>query len=202
MKRSPSPRSRSKRRWPAWTRTLHIYTSTFAFLLVLFFGVTGFMLNHPDWFGVEEVVVDTSQDLFPQELLEGELDRLAIVEELRRSEGITGLLSDFETQDDRLRIAFKRPGRQTDVTIDRRDGALELRVESGGLTQLLTQLHKGEGSGSWGGLLIDITSLSLILLSITGLILWFTLKKRRQPGLAAIVLGAGFFVCVSLYVFL
>ncbi|HEV3027619.1 MAG TPA: PepSY-associated TM helix domain-containing protein, partial [Planctomycetota bacterium] len=39
------------RRLLSVSRTLHIYLTMLACLLLLFFGSTGFMLNHADWFG-------------------------------------------------------------------------------------------------------------------------------------------------------
>ncbi len=188
-----------KNNWKAWARTLHVYTSTFALLSTLFFGTTGFMLNHSEWFGIDDTVTQTRQGHMAKELVAGRLDRLAIVERLRRTEGVTGLLTDFETEKNELHIKFARPGRLTDATIDRKNGALELHIESGGLARLLTEFHKGDGTGSWGGRLIDLSSIALIVISITGLLLWLTLRRRRKLGLATLVLGGGVFVCVSLY---
>src|SRR3954469_23847004 len=33
-----------------WARTVHVYLTMFGFALLLFFAVSGFMLNHEDWF--------------------------------------------------------------------------------------------------------------------------------------------------------
>ena len=44
----------SKTQFFKWTRTLHIHVSMFAMMIVLFFALTGFTLNHPDWFSSDE----------------------------------------------------------------------------------------------------------------------------------------------------
>ncbi len=36
-------------------RLLHLYLSMLGFVLMAFFAVTGFMLNHQDYFGLDEV---------------------------------------------------------------------------------------------------------------------------------------------------
>ena len=33
-----------------WARNVHLYLTLIALALVLFFSITGFMLNHEDWF--------------------------------------------------------------------------------------------------------------------------------------------------------
>jgi hypothetical protein len=44
------------RRWLIKTaRTVHLYATLFGLVLILFFAVTGFMLNHIEWFEVEQV---------------------------------------------------------------------------------------------------------------------------------------------------
>ena len=188
-----------RQRWKPWVRTFHVYLSLLGLILILFFSLTGFILNHSDWFGLDETTTETRRASLPPELLVGAFDRLTVVESLRRDHGVAGLLEDFETGKHTLRISFARPGELTDVLVDRRDGSAELRVESGGAAQLLTDLHRGEHSGAGGGLLIDATSVLLLLISLTGLVLWVTLPKRRRHGVAAGALGVGFFVCICVY---
>jgi len=188
-----------KRRGKGWVRTLHIYVSIFALLFMLFFGLTGFMLNHSEWFGLEDTQEETREEQLRPELLAGELDRLAIVEDLRRNHGVQGLLDAFEPEEDALRISFARPGCTTDVTISRPGGAMELYTKRGGLPLLLTEIHQGKGTGTWGHRLIDVTSVSLLLLATTGLVLWLLLPRRRWLGIAAFLLGGSLFAGVVVY---
>ena len=37
-----------------WAHTIHVYATLFGFTLLLFFAVTGFLLNHEDWFGLDK----------------------------------------------------------------------------------------------------------------------------------------------------
>src|SRR3954452_4984480 len=46
----PSLKRKLNLRLAALMRWLHIYLSMFGLATILFFGVTGITLNHPDWF--------------------------------------------------------------------------------------------------------------------------------------------------------
>ena len=64
---------------------------------------------------------------------------------------------------------------------------------------MLSDFHRGKHSGSWGSLLIDISSICLLALSLSGLALWISLRKRRRLGLASMALSMGFCICAGLY---
>ena len=65
-----------------WSRTFHIYFSLLGLLMVLFFAVTGFVLNHDSWFGLDVSHVEKIEGAFPAAMLR-EPDKLAVVEKLR-----------------------------------------------------------------------------------------------------------------------
>jgi hypothetical protein len=178
-------------------RTLHIYLTMLALLVLLFFGTTGFMLNHSEWFGLEDVRTRTSQGSLPQRMIE-EVDKLAIVEKLRADFGASGALESFEVEPEHLRVTFKRPGSRSEATVLRRDGRMEMVTESHGMAAVLTDLHMGHGSGRAWRWVIDATSILLLVASLTGLTLWISLPRRRRVGLAA--LAVGLLVTVMTYV--
>jgi hypothetical protein len=169
-------------------RTLHIYLTMLALLLLLFFGATGFMLNHSEWFGLEDVRTRTSQGMLPQRMID-DVDKLAIVEKLRADFGASGAMESFEVEPEHLRVTFKRPGSRTEATVQRRDARLDLATESHGLAAVLTDLHMGHGSGKAWRWVIDATSILLLAASLTGLTLWISLPRRRRVGLAALAVG-------------
>src|SRR5580704_3681918 len=91
-----------------WARTVHLYAALFALGLVLFFALTGFMLNHEDWFSPREPYTRTWTGSVPTGLLQ-DPDKLGVVELLRKDVGAFGVVDAFEVEDDRLRVLFKRP---------------------------------------------------------------------------------------------
>lgn len=182
----------------SWSRNLHIYISMFGLQAILFFAATGFMLNHPEWFGSKGPVTRESQGKFSNALLTNP-DELAVVENLRKDWGATGALDSFEIQNDEIRVVFKGPGRRYDAIIRRPDGEMTITRESYGLTGRLTELHRGADAGPTWSLLIDATALVLVATALTGLTLWLLVEKWRRLGI--ISLAACFLAFSVVYFF-
>jgi hypothetical protein len=136
----------------------------------------------------------------PPDVIAAPLDsyQLRIVERLRVDPhyAVTGLVDSFEIEPDVLRIAFRAPGRATDVAIDRETGAVEAKTESRGVPGLLTDLHKGTNAGGPWGFVIDGVSILLLFISATGLLLWISLKKRLAIGFVSLLTGTAAVVAV------
>ena len=179
-----------------WARLVHVYLTMFGLLLLLFFAVTGFMLNHEEWlFGVDKPFTQTIEGKLPANLVgdrSKEPDKLAIVEALRRDFGVRGLveMNSIEIEEGHIRIEFKAPSRLETVSINREDGATTLNRESRGFANLLMDLHRGKSSGFWWSLLIDAVCAMLVVISATGLILWSSLRGRAKHGLIVLIAGA------------
>jgi len=179
---------------------VHIYASLLGLVLALFFGVSGFVLNHEPWFELDEPQRVSAEGTLPL-AIKAELDRLAVVEALRAEQGIRGQLEAFETGPAELRLRFARAGEETEVTISRSTGAFRLEREQSGLAATLGDLHRGKHTGGLGSLLIDLTAILLILVSLSGFGLWVTLPKRRKLGLVALILTLGVLAVSGVYLF-
>jgi hypothetical protein len=184
------------RRFLSLSRTLHIYLTMLACLLLLFFGTTGLMLNHAEWFGLEAIRTDTRQGSLPRAVLVP-LDRLAVVERLRADLGAVGAVDSFEVEEEALRIVFRRPGLRAEAGVRLEDGRVEMTTEARGVSALLTDLHKGAYTGGAWKRVIDATTILLVVGALTGLILCISLPRRRKLGLAA--LAAGLLVSLGTY---
>src|SRR5262245_57601690 len=99
---------------------------------MLFFGVTGVMLNHEDWFGLDEPRLSITEGETAKELLAGP-DKLLIVEHLRSKFGVVGRMEAFDTEEEELRVTFKKPGLEIEVVIQREDGATTVTSDSRGI---------------------------------------------------------------------
>lgn len=176
------------RRFLSISRTLHIYLTIFACLLLLFFGTTGFMLNHAEWFGISDTRRDSVEGSIPRTALRP-VDKFAVVEALRSEFGATGAVDSFEVEEEEIRVVFKRPGRRCEAIIKKEDGRTELTSESRGSGAVLTDLHKGASSGAAWAWVIDGTAILLVIGSLTGLILWISLPRRRAMGIVALSVG-------------
>jgi hypothetical protein len=186
----------------SWFRWLHIYLSMFGLASVLFFGVTGLTLNHPDWFFADvETRSDTQGELEPNLLnrpVEGvspgddpslSVDRLAVVELLRKRHHLSGAVSEFRVDDIECMVSLRGPGYSADAFIDRASGRYELSELRYGVVAVLNDLHKGRDTGPAWSVVIDVSAVLLTVIALTGLVLLFYLKLRRKPGVLVAVIG-------------
>jgi hypothetical protein len=201
---SPSLRRKLNLRLAALMRWTHIYLSMFSLASLLFFGVTGITLNHPDWFfGESERSVQARgrMDLkwlnleVPRSDSGGEDDasrrvaKLEVVELLRNTHGIRGALVEFRTDERECMVTFKGPGYSADTFIDRTTGQYDLTESSHGFVAVINDLHKGRDTGKSWSLLIDLSAVLMTLVSLTGLVLLFYIKRRRVSGLVTALVG-------------
>ena len=173
-------------------RWLHTYLSMIGFVIILFFAVTGLTLNHADKFSSvlhteqQKGNLDTTWVRNPDTT---KIDKLRIVEYLRRTNEIKVAVSDFRIDDAEIDVSFKGPGFTADAFISRETGKYDVNKTSAGFIGLINDLHKGRDTGATWSWFIDLSAVLLALVSLTGLMLLLFLKKRRLPGLLVVVFG-------------
>ena len=182
-----------------WSRTFHIYLSMLGLLGILFFAVTGVMLNHEEWFGLAEPHARKVEGVIPPALLT-EPDQLAVVEKFRKDFGATGAVDSFDAQENQITVVFKAPARRVEATIDRQSGQAEVLLESRNAAARFTELHRGTEAGSAWRVVIDVVAGVQIISALTGMLLWWLVPKWRPLGMAA--LAVCLVACVLVYVVL
>ncbi len=173
-----------KRRLASVARWSHIYISMLSSALVLFFALTGITLNHAERFGQnpqQHQVKDRLQTAWVQ-TDDARVARLEIVEHLRSHHGVKGAMSDFRIDEDQCVVSFKGPGYTADAFITRATGDYELTEMRMGLVAILNDLHKGRDTGGAWSWVIDISSVLLALVSLTGLLLMAWIRRYRLSG--------------------
>jgi hypothetical protein len=216
-------------RWLLKTaRTVHVYLTLFGLTLILFFAVTGFMLNHTEWFLSDDAKLEAMTrkesralplDKMPHRKLPepnpetGEAtgeEKLAVVEALRKEFDIRGEMSSFAfTKDDndkqQIKVEFKRAGGETTATIDVESAKTDVAFIYQGWAIVMTDLHRGKRgnlsnevkrTGQVWSFVIDGTCFVLLIISATGLIMWWSLKTRGKWGAFLFLLGTSASVAV------
>jgi hypothetical protein len=199
-------------RWLLKTaRTVHLYVTLFGLTLILFFAVTGFMLNHIEWFLPDEPRTTRATRPLPLDRLPGgklpevgEINgdqKLAVVEALRKEFGIVGELWSFDNGgDDQIVVSFRRAGGETEARVRRDNASTEVEQKSQGWAIVMTDLHRGNRgnvtnepkfTGSAWVWVIDVTCVLLLIIAGTGLFLWWSLKARGKRGALALLVGGG-----------
>jgi hypothetical protein len=189
--------AKSRINWPWLFRTIHIYLSMFGLIILLFFAVTGFTLNRVEWFAGDSEDRQTLTGEFPADVL-ARGDTFEIVEHIRANFPVRGAVTSFQGEPDdyEVRVVFKRPGALAEAAIDRETHKIEVVIESYGAVAFVNDLHLGRDSGAGWKLAIDFTALLMVLVSLTGLVLIFTMRKGRTQRLITAGVGLLFFVLV------
>ena len=136
-----------------WLRLVHVYSSMAALLVVLFFGITGLTLNHPEWTLGFDTTTSTTTASLPDGAVadDGSVDLLVVSEHLRSDEGVRGEITDYATTADGAHLTYRGPGYAADVEVDAAAGTYELSTEQQGIVGILNDLHKGRDTdSSWG----------------------------------------------------
>lgn len=194
--RTPSAATRRTHKVARW---LHVYASMLALLIVLFFGVTGLTLNHPDWTFGGATTTETVDGTFPfPASTDGNVAWLPIAEYVRTTHDVKGSVANFEAADGQGSIAFTNPGYAATLLFDTTSGDYELTVEQQGFLAVMNDLHKGRDAGSSWRWTIDVAAVFLVAISLTGLLMQLVLRKRRRSAL--LTAAAGVVVCVALVV--
>ena len=172
----------------------------FSFAILLFFAVTGFTLNHAEWFDSQQRTSRLQGAMQPSWLHGADpkaVDQADIVAYLRSANGIRGAAGDFQVDEGQVSISFKGPGYEADAIIDRETGKYDVTVSRFGLVAILNDLHKGRDTGASWSNVIDFSALFMTFVALTGLTLIFYLTKRRSSGLIAFAVGA--LLCYLIY---
>jgi hypothetical protein len=190
--------TRTYQRFAGVIRTIHIYLTMFAFLLMMFFAVTGVILNHEDWIAGQTTTRDTTGVISPA--LTKDPDKLMVVEHLRSDFGAIGAVSTFDVDATSLHVELKGPGRHTEADIDRATGKAQVTIERHGVLMRLDDLHRGKDSGKPWRWVIDLSAILLFLGSLSGFLIWLALPRRRQWGVASLI--GSIVVAGAIYVWL
>lgn len=190
----PLRRQRSRRAiFLTWLRKIHLYVGLWGAVLGLLFGVTGILLNHRTIMKipVEKTVQRTAQLALqektfnsPEEMaawLKAELQfSSAQAVQVKRQPAQEVIWVDRSImQPERWTVALHSPQRA--VTAEYFVGNRVIKLDHLDATPVgtLTRLHMSVGVSAFWVLLADTIAGSLILLSVTGLLLWTQLHTMR-----------------------
>lgn len=182
------PRRATQQRW---ARKLHTWLSMVSLVLVLFFGATGFLLNHPDWTFGQQPATTTATGTLPSSV---DADDVAAVSSWLRDQGqLLGELQSSTTSGTSLMAGASGPGVSSQLSVDTSTGEYTATVTRSGVVAFVSDLHRGNAVGTAWGWVIDATAIVLVLIALTGLAIGLLNRSRhwaRDMGLAAAGLAA------------
>jgi uncharacterized iron-regulated membrane protein len=176
----------------AFWRKWHRWIGFPAALFLLWAAATGFLVAFTEFFGADEALREATRDLVspvtvasPQASWTDPLARaLATVATRANGAPVDKIEEQFKGAQPTITIFTGKPtgGEDRKFVIDARTGLL-LSEETYADKPLLYRLHSGEAFGD-GGLVVAMTwGMTLIVLTVTGLIIYL---KMRRPNLTGI----------------
>jgi hypothetical protein len=185
-----------------WLRKVHGWVGLWGAVLGLLFGSTGFLLNHrggplristgePQ---VSQIQMPLPADGFdsPNDLgkwLKAELKLDGKFARAKREPAHAVGWGDRTTMQPELwTVAMATPKGSVSAEYWVGNGFVSVKRTDNSFLAMMTNLHKGVGLSVGWVLLIDTLAGALILLSVTGVLLWTELNKRKTVG--AVIVGA------------
>jgi hypothetical protein len=179
------------------TRSLHLYIGLFLSPLILIFALSVFVMNHDHPVSDPPTSVKETRTI---DTLPENLESMDAVQVIMKQAGLSGWVTFYRHLKERNQFRFivLRPTARRNVTVDLETRTLEIEKRPSGLKGTLYSLHTFPGphtqEKNWFFLFLwwifaDSVAYGSIFLSVSGIYLWYFLKKERKIGLVLITLG-------------
>ncbi len=183
------------------SRMLHAYISAFAFLALMFFSLTGILLNHPAWLHGEARAEQSVTAQIPGADIAAALKTAdaprALAEAVTRRVKLRGAYKSGELLGGEGMLRLEGVTGATDVILNLETGLAEATIQPATATSIVNDLHKGTNAGPAWRLLIDVTAVLVLGLSLIGYLLFFSLRFRLKTSL--ILTAASLTVFLGVY---
>lgn len=184
-----------------WLRRTHAWIGLWGAALGLLFGFSGILLNHRDIMKIPAAKIEQKEIQLPlpeprpadPKAMAAWLGQTLNIDtdhaRARREAGKTVTWNNTQIQQPPLwQINVRNPQQMMQAEYWEGNAFVSVKQGEGNVFSVLTNLHKGTGLGVSWVLLADTLAGGLIVLSLTGTLLWTRLHGRR---LAAAGLGFG-----------
>lgn len=183
-------------------RQIHLYSGLVFFIFILMYFISGYvMIRHIIWENRDpEKNVRTEAVNYPLNL-----DNEGVSEYLQRQFGINGKrLPSQQMKDGRWKFSYAHPGYINEAFVSSDRDSVEIVSRKWGARGIIVQYHRLFGyEGGWlysvWAFLLDLTSLTMIVFPLSGIIMWYKLTKRRLFGWILLSLSFGFAGFTILY---
>jgi len=195
------PKALARGTFLKWLRRTHAWFGLWGAALGFLFGFTGILLNHHNVLKIHlvsatqnqfELPLPTPQPATPQAMANWLSETLHFQQQqakVQREAPKTVLWNNQPFQQPALwKITLRNPQHNVQADYWEGNAFVSIKQEDGNFFSLLTRLHKGSGMGVAWVLLVDTLAGGLIVLSLTGTLMWTHLHGTR---LLAAGLGLG-----------
>ncbi|MFM0204331.1 PepSY-associated TM helix domain-containing protein [Paraburkholderia fungorum] len=194
-------RQRSRRaNFIKWLRKVHGWVGLWGAVLGLMFGVTGFLLNHrggPLKVSSGEPQVEEMQIPVPEKKLVSPMEMVKWLKGELKIDGKPGRVKREPAhavawgdrsamQPEFWQVGIFGPTQNVQAEYWVGNGFVAVKRTQNSFLTTMNNLHRGVGLSVGWVLLIDTIAGGMILLSLTGVLLWTELNKRRVVGVVLV----------------
>ncbi|MEW5979842.1 MAG: PepSY-associated TM helix domain-containing protein [Acidobacteriota bacterium] len=175
-------------------RNTHLLLGLFFFTFVLMFGVSSVRFSHRDWFPANAIESQTVLDVPSATPWEPR----TLAADLMQSNGLRGGLQQIRDTADGFRFNITRIGTSHQIHYDRAKGQVRIETKVQPFMAMMNAMHQtfgmdhGYGWNNFWGFLMLLTTIALLLLSLTGIYLWFKMYKERLVGAVLLLVGLSY----------
>jgi hypothetical protein len=184
-------------------RMLHAYLSAFAFLALMFFSVTGLLLDHPDWLAGRGQERESKLVVPTATLAQAHAQHdpnAALAAYVAGKVPLVGAYRSAEVDDGQANLRFEGVKGSSTVVVDLQSGQADVTVEHATALTVIGDLHRGKNASIAWRAVIDITAVLVCVMSLIGYVLFFSLRFRLRTSL--ILTAASLAVLVAVFVWL
>lgn len=185
-----------------WNLKFHIYIGLFLLLSIMFFSITGLMLNHSQWKFTSFWKERKESKFITPVIIPVNLDSASILQYYMKQLKISGEISNVKMTPDSLNFRVLKPGTINDIHVDYKNSTSVRKEIAFNWLGKIRMLHTFNGPvkvnpdarPNWLGtkswiLFMDITAIGMIILSLSSWIMWYKIRKKYSAGLLILILG-------------
>lgn len=101
--------------------------------------------------------------------------------------------------------SYFRPAYRAEILLDEAGGTARIKISEGTIWSVMNDFHRlGGYTGGWSrmlwSLLYDLSCISMIILAITGLFLWWKMERSKRLGTIFLFVSSGITVFIIMYI--
>ncbi len=184
-------------------KRIHLYASMIVFVFLLMYIISGFFMINYCWFSKQDAMITKNKVPF---CCDGLNTNAELIYKIKNSYAITGRTSAGSVKkDSTIQWHIRRPGVEHQITLSaNRDSIAVIRTEQQTFMRILSRLHhlRGYSDGVlykiWA-FMYDLSAIAFIVFSITGMYMWYRLRKKYKAGWIFLAIGILVPVIVIIY---
>jgi hypothetical protein len=185
-----------------WNRKFHIYIGLFLLFFILFFSVSGLLLNNSKWVFASYWKERKETKIVTQVTIPANQDSSVLIQHFMSQLKLSGEISNVKLTPETIYFRTMRPGFIEDINVDLKSRLCIRKEIVYNWWGKIKSLHTFNGSDkvhsgfkpNWyltniWRLVMDIVAAGLIYLCISSWIMWYEIRKSYSAGIIALLVG-------------